>query len=406
MNHFTVNADASAPSFLDAQTLATPQIFAGAGLVINVFLLDNGEDDIATAIDELVMEIKPARSDRPDGVPEVGDPVILRKTLASLTPETLLSNTGSGYHVQFTLSAAETVLGLWDRVFVSIYGSVSETTKIWAAGFAQVKKYISLPGIVDPLLALDRHHAMLKIEDGNALIYYWNAATGNLDVAPILVAGLVGPSAITGLSTAGNNFYVGTNGAGEPGIYSLEGFMLSENFTGAGMTPVNLASAVVGTPGNLHYYGTNAAGAKGFYPLPSPTKVLASAAIATHTDSATWTQKIASTASIVSGQLYKITISYGWNHDADTNDFIARATIGGVAIGSESAVIHQQEPKDAESGTDVTGAGTDQRHRYTGVFLWTAPTSNATAAVILDFSTTSNGIKSTMWDAVFIIEAF
>lgn len=405
MNHFTINADAAAPGFLDANTLTTPLIFAGAGLVINVFLKDDGENDIATAIDELVMEIKPARSDRPDGVPEEGDPVILRKTLASLTPETLLSNTGSGYHVQFTLSAAETVLGLWDRVFVSIYGTVSETTKIWAAGFAQVKKYISLPGIVDPLLALDRHHAMLKIEGGNALIYYWNAATGNLDVAPILVAGLVGPSAITGLSTAGNNYYVGTNAAGEPGIYSLGGFMLSANFTGDGMTPVNLATAIAGSPGAKFYYGTNAAGTKGFHSL-QPTKVLASAAIATHTDSSTWTQKINSTASIVSGQMYKITISYGWNHDSETARFVARATIGGVAISAESTVIHMQEPKDAATaGSDVTGSGTDQRHHFTGVYLWTAAATNTTAAVILEFSTTTNSIKSTMWDAVFIIEA-
>lgn len=405
MNHFTIKADAAAPSFLDANTLTAPLIFAGAGLVINILLYDNGDPDVLSLIDPLTIDIRPARGDRPDGVPEVGDPVILRKRLDPLTPEVMEENAALGYHVQVTLTAQETVLGLWDRVYVTIYGTVSETTKIWAAGFAHVKKYISLPGIVDPLLALDRHHAMLKIEGGNALIYYWNLATGNLDVAPILVAGLVGPSAITGLSTAGNNFYVGTNGAGLPGIYSLGAYMLSASFTGSGTTPVNLALALAGTPGATHYYGTNAAGLKGFYALPAPTKVLQSAAVEVHTNSSTWTQKISSTASVVSGQMYRVTISYGWNHDDEVSDFIARATIGGQNVGSEGAVIHQQEAKDSADGSNVSGSGTDQRYRYTGVFLWTCATTNSTAAVILDFSTNSNGVKSTMWDAVFIIEA-
>jgi hypothetical protein len=60
---------------------------------------------------------------------------------------------------------------------------------------------------------------------------------------------------------------------------------------------------------------------------------------------------------------YRIGFSYGWNHDHNNSDFLARFQLDGNDLGE----IHQQEPK--ESGGSFGSTGTNQKYVAQRVFI-------------------------------------
>ena len=65
-------------------TKRPPVIMSGFPFVLDVALLDEGViEDLTGAGSSLTLEIKPARSDRDNGVPDQNDPFLIRKELTS-----------------------------------------------------------------------------------------------------------------------------------------------------------------------------------------------------------------------------------------------------------------------------------------------------------------------------------
>ena len=91
---------------------------------------------------------------------------------------------------------------------------------------------------------------------------------------------------------------------------------------------------------------------------------------------------------------YKVTYTYGWNHNSTTTDFEAQFQEDGTDMGE----IHKQEPKD--SFGSFAGTGTNQRHYIERQFLRVIGSGSHDYS--LDISTSTAGDASSVWD--FMIE--
>lgn len=91
---------------------------------------------------------------------------------------------------------------------------------------------------------------------------------------------------------------------------------------------------------------------------------------------------------------YKIMWSYGWNHDANTNDFEGRLLQNGAQVGE----LHKQEPKDSGGG-DPTG--TTQRYYTSRSRIDVLAASTYTWAI--EYRTDSAGAESSIWEATIEI---
>lgn len=95
---------------------------------------------------------------------------------------------------------------------------------------------------------------------------------------------------------------------------------------------------------------------------------------------------------------YVFEISYGWNHDSQSDDFEARITFNGSQVGE----LHKQEPQDSQ-GVDATG--TTQRHYVTRSYFFTLGSTLASGQTFgLDYRTDTSGNESSIWEAVCIIK--
>lgn len=95
--------------------------------------------------------------------------------------------------------------------------------------------------------------------------------------------------------------------------------------------------------------------------------------------------------SVVAAATYRLTVSYGWNHDSGTNDFEARLMQNGAQVGE----LHKQEPKDAAGG-DPTG--TTQRYYASRTIYISLPLAT-TLTWDLEYRTDSGGAESSIWEA-------
>lgn len=108
------------------------------------------------------------------------------------------------------------------------------------------------------------------------------------------------------------------------------------------------------------------------------------------TTSTTFQNKITLAAGVIPAGLYKVKVSYGWNHDATNNDFEGRILNNGAQLGE----LHKQEPKDS-AGTDPTG--TTQRHYVHREYFVNFPAGART--LDLEYRTDSGGVESSIWEA-------
>lgn len=102
---------------------------------------------------------------------------------------------------------------------------------------------------------------------------------------------------------------------------------------------------------------------------------------------------------------HKITISYGWSLNDAGQDFIAEASLDGqdlVTGLTDNTEIHRQEPKDT-AGADPDGRGTNQRHRFTGVFFVT-PTNLGNNQLLLQIAGSGNGDLASIWNCYIEVE--
>jgi len=84
-------------------------------------------------------------------------------------------------------------------------------------------------------------------------------------------------------------------------------------------------------------------------------------------------------------------VSYGWNGDNSTGDFLAQVQQDGSVIGE----VHQEEPSDT-AGT-FGSTGTNQRHYITRVFHRSLSAQSYTFK--LDYSPEYSGQTASIWDA-------
>lgn len=96
------------------------------------------------------------------------------------------------------------------------------------------------------------------------------------------------------------------------------------------------------------------------------------------------------------GAQYLLTVSYGWNCNSTTDDFIASVTRNGAQIEQ----VHRQEPKDAAGNFASTGS--NQRHYLSREFLIDG--DNAVNNFALNYRQASPfGVDVSIWDAKLIL---
>ena len=110
----------------------------------------------------------------------------------------------------------------------------------------------------------------------------------------------------------------------------------------------------------------------------------------TTTTSTTFLSKLLYTTTSLPAGTYRVSISYGWNHNGTNNDFEAQLLEDGLVVGE----IHKQEPKDS-AGTFST-TGTSQRYYTTKVYYRVL--SAGTHTYDFQFRTDAAGTASSTWD--------
>ena len=105
----------------------------------------------------------------------------------------------------------------------------------------------------------------------------------------------------------------------------------------------------------------------------------------------------------IAGGNYKLTISYGYNYNSQTSDFVSRVLIDGV-VAHTGDELHRQEPKDS-AGTgsgDLSGTGTNQAFSFTRVLV---PISLTAGSHNIQLQVASGGgSAASIWDAVILLE--
>jgi len=113
--------------------------------------------------------------------------------------------------------------------------------------------------------------------------------------------------------------------------------------------------------------------------------------VAVSTTTATaFTNKVTMNLVALPAGTYRVGVAYGWNHDAQGNDFEARVQLDAADIGE----IHKQEPKDSAGAFGATG--TSQRHLASRTHYLVLDGDHT---ITLDFRTDVAGTESSIWDA-------
>jgi hypothetical protein len=112
--------------------------------------------------------------------------------------------------------------------------------------------------------------------------------------------------------------------------------------------------------------------------------------------------KVAGTTALLPIGTYKVTVSYVWNHDANTDDFEAEFLWDGVALTSYgSALMHKAEPKDSAGNTSATGSA----QAYPVTMVYYVPTVGVSTHTIgLNYRTDNGANESSIWDASVAVE--
>ena len=108
------------------------------------------------------------------------------------------------------------------------------------------------------------------------------------------------------------------------------------------------------------------------------------------TTSTTFQNKLTLNAGALPAGDYKLVVTYGWNHDANGNDFEGRILNNGAQEGE----LHKQEPKDSAGG-DPTGT-TQRYYVHREIFLTLAAGART---FDLEYRTDSGGAESSIWEA-------
>jgi len=115
----------------------------------------------------------------------------------------------------------------------------------------------------------------------------------------------------------------------------------------------------------------------------------------TTTTSTTFLNKLSHTTTNLPAGKYRVSISYGWNHNSVSNDFEARFLEDSVAFNE----IHKQEPKDAAGNFGSTG--TSQRYYTDRTFY--RDLSAGPHTYDFEFRTDISGTASSVWEVVLEI---
>lgn len=97
---------------------------------------------------------------------------------------------------------------------------------------------------------------------------------------------------------------------------------------------------------------------------------------------------------------YLVTISYGWNCDSTSRDFISNFLIDGARHSGWGGALHQQEPKDHTGNVDGTRSSQALGfHRVLRVTL-----SRGTHNFKFRFKTETNGVEASIWGVCIVVE--
>ena len=121
-----------------------------------------------------------------------------------------------------------------------------------------------------------------------------------------------------------------------------------------------------------------------------------SAAVSTSTSTG-YTNKINTTTSNLPAGTYRLTVSYNWNVDSTTGDFVSRILFDGTNLdAANNNEMHRQEAKDSAGTFDSTA--TDQKYGFTKTYYVTVGTAG-TKTVQLQWASSVSGTEASLWNA-------
>ena len=119
----------------------------------------------------------------------------------------------------------------------------------------------------------------------------------------------------------------------------------------------------------------------------------------TTSSSTDWQTHLESDDRILRGGTYKLTVSYSWNGNSTSTDFISRLLVDGEPLaGTQDGIMHRQEPKD--SAGNIANTGADQQHGFTRVFVVNIETNTAPTTVALQFRSLSENVNVSIWNSL------
>jgi len=214
--------------------------------------------------------------------------------------------------------------------------------------------------------------------------------------------------------TAGDFITLQVRASGNGNVFSL-----GHNFTVIRMQGTKGADGIAGPPGSgssiivkeegvnltntphteLNFVGTDITALDAglgvaditFSPIFGSEYQHAESLTVTTTTSTAFLNKVTMVTPSLPAGTYRIEVSYGWNHNANGNDFEARVREDAVNIGE----IHKQEPKDSAGSFSTTGSS----QRYLAHRVYYRTLTAGVKTYTLDFRTDSAGTNSSMWDA-------